>query len=75
MLRNALALALAVVVGGLVILAKPFFQCLAIALVARAIASLRLSPLAVPLIYSMTHAGYAPAAATAAPGATSDVTP
>jgi hypothetical protein len=71
MLLNALA----VVVGALVILPNPFFQGLAIALVSRAIASLRISPLAVPLIYSMTHAGYAPAAATAAPDATSDVTP
>ena len=48
--------ALAVVVGGLVILADPIFQGLAISLLFGAIASLLISPLAVPLIYYMTHA-------------------
>jgi multidrug efflux pump subunit AcrB len=51
--------ALAVVVGGLVILADPIFQGLAISLVFGAIASLLISPLAVPLIYYMTHVGRA----------------
>jgi len=48
--------AFAVVVGGLVILADPIFQGLAISLLFGAIASLVVSPLAVPLIYFMTHA-------------------
>jgi multidrug efflux pump subunit AcrB len=48
--------AFAVVVGGLVILADPIFQGLAISLLFGAIASLVISPLAVPLIYYMTHA-------------------
>ena len=55
--RPMLLTALAVVVGGLVILADPIFQGLAISLVFGAIASLLISPLAVPLIYYMTHAG------------------
>jgi multidrug efflux pump subunit AcrB len=55
--------ALAVVVGGLVILADPIFQGLAISLLFGAIASLIISPLAVPLIYYMTHAGRAVASA------------
>jgi multidrug efflux pump subunit AcrB len=63
--------AFAVVVGGLVILADPIFQGLAISLLFGAIASLVISPLAVPLIYYMTHAGRAPAAA--APDAKCDV--
>jgi len=66
--RPMLLTALAVVVGGLVILADPIFQGLAISLVFGAIASLIISPLAVPLIYYMTHAGRtATPAPTAAP--------
>jgi multidrug efflux pump subunit AcrB len=49
--------AFAVIVGGLVILADPIFQGLAISLLFGAIASLIISPLAVPLIYYMTHVG------------------
>jgi multidrug efflux pump subunit AcrB len=48
--------AFAVVVSGMVILADPIFQGLAISLLFGAIASLLVSPLAVPLIYYMTHA-------------------
>jgi multidrug efflux pump subunit AcrB len=55
--RPMMLTALAVVVGGLVILADPIFQGLAISLLFGAIASLIVSPLAVPLIYYMTHAG------------------
>ncbi len=55
--RPMMLTALAVVVGGLVILADPIFQGLAISLLFGAIASLVISPLAVPLIYYMTHAG------------------
>ncbi len=55
--RPMMLTALAVVVGGLVILADPIFQGLAISLLFGAIASLVISPLAVPLIYHMTHAG------------------
>jgi multidrug efflux pump subunit AcrB len=55
--RPMMLTALAVVVGGLVILADPIFQGLAISLLFGAIASLVVSPLAVPLIYYMTHAG------------------
>jgi hypothetical protein len=58
--------AFAVIVGGLVILADPIFQGLAISLLFGAIASLLISPLAVPLIYYMTHAGQV--AKPAAPG-------
>ncbi|MDD2763180.1 MAG: efflux RND transporter permease subunit [Opitutaceae bacterium] len=54
--RPMMLTAFAVVVGGLVILADPIFQGLAIALLFGAIASLLVSPLAVPLIYYMTHA-------------------
>ena len=54
--RPMMLTALAVVVGGLVILADPIFQGLAISLLFGAIASLLVSPLAVPLIYYMTHA-------------------
>jgi multidrug efflux pump subunit AcrB len=53
--RPMMLTALAVVVGGLVILADPIFQGLAISLLFGAIASLLISPLAVPLIYYMTH--------------------
>jgi multidrug efflux pump subunit AcrB len=68
--RPMMLTALAVVVGGLVILADPIFQGLAISLLFGAIASLLISPLAVPLIYYMTHARRAarlptPAAPTA----------
>jgi multidrug efflux pump subunit AcrB len=55
--RPMMLTALAVVIGGLVILADPIFQGLAISLLFGAIASLLISPLAVPLIYYMTHAG------------------
>jgi multidrug efflux pump subunit AcrB len=54
--RPMMLTAFAVVVGGLVILADPIFQGLAISLLFGAIASLLISPLAVPLIYYMTHA-------------------
>ena len=54
--RPMMLTALAVIVGGLVILADPIFQGLAISLLFGAIASLVISPLAVPLIYFMTHA-------------------
>jgi multidrug efflux pump subunit AcrB len=64
--RPMMLTALAVVVGGLVILADPIFQGLAISLLFGAIASLVISPLAVPLIYYMTHAGK-PATPPAAP--------
>lgn len=64
--RPMMLTALAVVVGGLVILADPIFQGLAISLLFGAIASLVISPLAVPLIYYMTHAGK-PAAPAPAP--------
>lgn len=57
--RPMMLTALAVGVGGLVILADPIFQGLAISLLFGAIASLLISPLAVPLIYYMTHAGAA----------------
>jgi multidrug efflux pump subunit AcrB len=65
--RPMMLTALAVVVGGLVILADPIFQGLAISLLFGAIASLVISPLAVPLIYYMTHAGQHHAAATNRP--------
>ncbi len=64
--RPMMLTALAVVVGGLVILADPIFQGLAISLLFGAIASLVISPLAVPLIYFMTHARSHPQ--TVAPG-------
>jgi multidrug efflux pump subunit AcrB len=54
--RPMMLTAFAVVVGGLVILADPIFQGLAISLLFGAIASLVISPLAVPLIYFMAHA-------------------
>jgi multidrug efflux pump subunit AcrB len=54
--RPMMLTALAVVVGGLVILPDPIFQGLAISLLFGAIASLVISPLAVPLIYYMSHA-------------------
>ena len=55
--RPMMLTAFAVIVGGIVILADPIFQGLAISLLFGAIASLVISPLAVPLIYYMTHAG------------------
>jgi multidrug efflux pump subunit AcrB len=55
--RPMMLTALAVIVGGIVILADPIFQGLAISLLFGAIASLLISPLAVPLIYYMAHAG------------------
>ena len=69
--RPMMLTAFAVVVSGLVILADPIFQGLAISLLFGAIASLVISPLAVPLIYYMTHARRQaspppPAAATSA---------
>ncbi len=54
--RPMMLTAFAVIVGGLVILADPIFQGLAISLLFGAIASLLISPLAVPLIYYMVHA-------------------
>ncbi len=54
--RPMMLTALAVIVGGIVILADPIFQGLAISLLFGAIASLLISPLAVPLIYYMSHA-------------------
>jgi multidrug efflux pump subunit AcrB len=53
--RPMMLTALAVVVGGLVILTDPIFQGLAISLLFGAIASLVISPLAVPLIYFVVH--------------------
>ncbi len=54
--RPMMLTAFAVVVGGLVILSDPIFQGLAISLLFGAIASLVISPLAVPLIYYVVHA-------------------
>ena len=65
--RPMMLTAFAVVVGGLVILADPIFQGLAISLLFGAIASLVISPLAVPLIYYMTHAGRTPPPTAPAP--------
>jgi multidrug efflux pump subunit AcrB len=58
--RPMMLTAFAVVVGGLVILSDPIFQGLAISLLFGAIASLLISPLAVPLIYYVVHAGSHP---------------
>jgi multidrug efflux pump subunit AcrB len=68
--RPMMLTAFAVIVGGLVILADPIFQGLAISLLFGAIASLLISPLAVPLIYYMTHARQLekPAASKPLPG-------
>ncbi|MDP1579923.1 MAG: efflux RND transporter permease subunit [Candidatus Didemnitutus sp.] len=60
--RPMMLTALAVMVGAIVILADPIFQGLAISLLFGALASLIISPLAVPLIYYMTHAGKNPLA-------------
>ena len=54
--RPMLLTALAVVVGGAVILADPIFQGLAISLMAGEIASLLISRMAVPVLYFMAHA-------------------
>jgi multidrug efflux pump subunit AcrB len=64
--RPMMLTALAVVVGGLVILTDPIFQGLAISLLFGAIASLLISPLAVPLLYYMTHRDRPAATAPAA---------
>ena len=53
--RPMMLTAFAVVVGGLVILADPIFQGLAISLLFGAIASLLVSPLAVPLLCYIVH--------------------
>ncbi len=53
--RPMMLTAFAVVIGGLVILTDPIFQGLAISLLFGALASLVISPLAVPLIYFMSH--------------------
>ena len=70
--RPMMLTAFAVVVGGLVILADPIFQGLAISLLFGALASLVVSPLAVPLIYYLTHARHhrapPPSAANEGPG-------
>jgi multidrug efflux pump subunit AcrB len=58
--RPMMLTAFAVIVGGLVILADPIFQGLAISLLFGAIASLIISPLAVPLIYYLVNAGKHP---------------
>jgi multidrug efflux pump subunit AcrB len=58
--RPMMLTALAVVVGGLVILADPIFQGLAISLLFGAIASLLISPIAVPLLYAMVRRKPAP---------------
>ncbi len=54
--RPMLLTALAVVVGGAVILFDPIFQGLAISLMAGEIASLLISRMAVPVLYYMAHA-------------------
>jgi len=55
--RPMLLTAMAVVVGGAVILFDPIFQGLAISLMAGEIASLLISRMAVPVLYYMAHAG------------------
>jgi multidrug efflux pump subunit AcrB len=72
--RPMMLTALAVVVGGLVILTDPIFQGLAISLLFGAVASLIISPIAVPAIYYMTHARRH-AAPAAAPQAAKDPLP
>ena len=54
--RPMLLTAMAVVVGGAVILFDPIFQGLAISLMAGEIASLLISRMAVPVLYYMAHA-------------------
>lgn len=58
--RPMMLTAFAVGVGGLAIISDPIFQGLAISLLFGAIASLVISPLAVPLIYYVVHAGRHP---------------
>jgi multidrug efflux pump subunit AcrB len=53
--RPMLLTAMAVVVGGAVILFDPIFQGLAISLMAGEIASLLISRMAVPVLYFMAH--------------------
>lgn len=55
--RPMLLTAMAVVVGGGVILFDPIFQGLAISLMAGEIASLLISRMAVPVLYFMAHSG------------------
>jgi len=59
--RPMLLTAMAVVVGGAVILADPIFQGLAISLMAGEIASLLISRMAVPVLYFMAYAKDKPA--------------
>jgi multidrug efflux pump subunit AcrB len=59
--RPMLLTAMAVVVGGAVILADPIFQGLAISLMAGEIASLLISRMAVPVLYFMAHSKAKPA--------------
>jgi len=56
--RPMLLTALAVIIGAAVILADPIFQGLAISLLFGAIASLVISPLAVPMLYFMINKRY-----------------
>jgi multidrug efflux pump subunit AcrB len=58
--RPMLLTALAVVVGAAVILADPIFQGLAISLLFGALASLLISPLAVPMLYYMVNRNQQP---------------
>ena len=67
--RPMLLTAMAVVVGAAVILADPIFQGLAIALMAGEIASLRISRMAVPVLYFMAKAPLRPKATPLADGA------
>lgn len=53
--HDVLRMKLAVVVGASVILLDPIFQGLAIALMAGEIASLRISRMAVPVLYYMAN--------------------
>jgi multidrug efflux pump subunit AcrB len=75
--RPMMLTAFAVVVGGLVILSDPIFQGLAISLLFGAVASLLISPLAVPLIYYVVHARAhaGPKAPGAPPADKCEVTP
>ena len=54
--RPMMLTAMAVVVGGAVILSDPIFQGLAISLMAGEIASLLISRMAVPVLYFMAYA-------------------
>jgi multidrug efflux pump subunit AcrB len=53
--RPMMLTAMAVVVGGAVILSDPIFQGLAISLMAGGIATLLISPMAVPILYLMVN--------------------